>query len=100
LTLKLINQAGQAIQIWDEDYLIEALLDGEPVTYSPEKAVTGYLYITEGGKLSQDIIESGEIWQTNLAFDVDQDASDWILVVKPGSEINETLCEVRISLSP
>lgn len=97
--LELINELGQTVQIWDGDYYIEGQINGEAVLYSPDKAATGYLYINNPVNLSQDRIEPGGLWRTKLAFDVDPLGEDWVLVVKPGSEIGRELCEVRIPLT-
>jgi len=97
--LELINELGQTVQIWDGDYSIEGQIDGEAVLYSPDKAATGYLYIKNPVNLSQDRIKPGGLWRTKLAFDVDPLGEDWVLVVKPGSEIGRELCEVRIPLT-
>ena len=79
--------------------IIEDQIDGEAVLFSPDKAATGYLYIKNPVNLSQDRIEPGGLWRTKLAFDVDPLGEDWVLVVKPGSEIGRELCEVRIPLT-
>ncbi|MFC2054557.1 hypothetical protein ACFLV7_09740 [Chloroflexota bacterium] len=97
--LELIKELGQTVQIWDGDYYIEGQKNGELVLYSPDKAATGYLYIQNPVNLSQDRIEPGGMWRTKLAFDVDPLGEDWVLVVKPGSEIGRELCEVRIPLT-
>ena len=97
--LELINELGQTVQIWDGDYFIEGQIIGEGVLFSPDKAATGYLYIKNPVNLSQDRIEPGGLWRTKLAFDVDPFGEDWVLVVKPGSEIGRELCEVRIPLT-
>jgi hypothetical protein len=97
--LQLINMSDAPMQIWDEDYSVEGLVDGQAKIYSRDKAATGYLYVENPVNLSQDLIEPGEFWRTAVAFDVDEDGKDWILVIKPGSEFNEQICEVRIPLT-
>jgi hypothetical protein len=99
LRLQLANQTDYDFQIWDEDYYVEATLDGRSVVYPPHKAATGYLYIERPTNLYQDVITSGENWHTGLVFDVDPDAKDLVLVVKPGSEFDEQVCEARIPLT-
>jgi len=98
LRLELTNQTRYPIQVWDEDYSIEGDLLGEPIIYSPHKAATGYLYIDTPTNLYQDLIEPGETWRTIVAFDIDPKAEDLTFVFKPGSEFNEEVCEVSISL--
>jgi hypothetical protein len=99
LRLELSNQSTSPVFIWDEDYTMEAQLNGKPVAYRPDVAATGYLYIDSGSNLYQDRIESGQTWRTSLAFDIDRESSQRVLVVRPGSEFNETVCEVRIPVS-
>lgn len=98
IRLELANQTSYPIFIWDQDYFIEADLDGRQVTYSPDKAATGFLYIENSGNLYQGMIEPVPPFKTNLAFDVDPNGKNWVLVVKPGSEFDEQVCEVRIPL--
>ena len=99
LELELQNLAQKPVQIWDQDYIVEGIVDGNPVKYSPHPAATGYLYIDSATNLSQDRIQPGLPWKTRLAFDVAPDGEQWVLVVKPGSKVNSPLCEVRIPLS-
>jgi len=99
LKLELMNETDFPIQIWDEDYFIEGNIEGKQVVYSPHRAATGFLFIENGYNLYQDLLEPGTSWRTSLAFDVDPEGDDWILIVKPGSEYNEQVCEVRIPLT-
>ena len=99
LHLQLVNQSNFPIQIWDQDYFIEAHLRGKTLVYSPHKAATGYLYIENPGSLSQNLIQPGVTSRTSLAFDVDPLATDWVFVFKPGSKFNEQVCEARIPLT-
>lgn len=96
--LELDNISEQKIQIWDEDYSIEATLNNVPVVYLPDKSATGYLFITRGNNLHQDLIKPEVDWKTYLAFDVDPSSQDYVLLVQPGSEIGNTLCDVRIEI--
>jgi hypothetical protein len=98
LRLQVINNTAFPIQIWDEDYFIEGIVDRQPVVYSPHKAATGYLYIDTPTNLYQDLIQPGEKWRTIVAFDVDSKGEDWTFVLKPGSEFNQNVCEARIPL--
>ena len=98
--LQLKNLTTFPIQIWDEDYKIEGLVNGQQVTVKPHKAATGYLYIDSPARLIQDVIEPGVSWKTSLAFDVNPDGGSWVLVVRPGSEYKEQVCELRIPLTP
>ena len=99
LRLQLVNQSNFPIQVWDQDYFIEARLAGQNVVYSPHKAATGYLYIENSGNLSQDLFQPGATARTALAFDVDPHATDWVFVFKPGIKFNEQVCEARIPLT-
>ena len=99
LRLQLVNQTNFPIQVWDQDYSIEARLGGQTQEYSPHKAATGYLYIENSGSLSQDLFQPGSAARTALAFDIDPRATDWVLVFKPGSKFHEQVCEVRIPLT-
>jgi len=96
---QLINESPNPIQIWDQDYFVEGTLNGRPISYSPDKDATGYLYIVNPTNLYQDLIQSKEHWRTALAFDIDPGAEDLTFVIKPGREFNEQVCEVRIPLS-
>jgi hypothetical protein len=98
LRLELLNQSGYPIQIWDDDYSVEGRLFGKDEYYTPDEAATGYLFIEGGGKLYQDRIDPGQVWRTQLAFDVDPQGEDRILVVRPGSKFDEQVCEVRIPI--
>jgi len=99
ILLEMSNITNQPIQIWDGDYTLDATLANNPVSYTPQKAVTGYLFIVRGNNLHQDLIKPGEHWKTYLAFDIDPRSKDWVVVVKPGNEIGNQLCELRIRLS-
>jgi hypothetical protein len=98
LRLELVNETENPVFIWDQDYSIEGVVNGRPVTYAPHKAATGYLYIESPNNLSQGLIQPGEHWRTRLAFDVDPRGQDWVFVVRPGSEFGEQMCEARIPL--
>jgi len=97
--LEMQNLSPQPIQIWDGDYIVEAQVTDKTISYPIQKAATGYLFITRGKYLSQDQIKPGEKWATYLAFDVDPHGTGWTLVVKPGYEINQQICEVQIALT-
>lgn len=97
--LEMRNLTSAPIQIWDGDYLLEGLVNNERVTHSPQRAATGYLFITRGNSLSQDKIQPGQTWKTYLAFDVSPEGSGWELVVTPGKEGGQQLCEIRIRLT-
>ncbi len=100
LKLDLVNTTSQSIQIWDGDYAVESDIDGVIKSVKPHRAATTYLYIQRGGKLMQDQVEPGVTnWETNLAFDVDQQSKNWVLVFKPGFEGGQALCECRINLT-
>jgi hypothetical protein len=97
--IQLVNITDTPIQIWDEDYFVEGVVDGQLHTYSRDKAATGYLYVENPVNLSQGLIGGGEVWRTAVAFDIPEDGKDWMLVVKPGSEFDEQVCELRIPLT-
>jgi hypothetical protein len=97
--LEMQNITEQPIQIWDGDYSLEGIVDNKTQVYTPQKAATGYLFITRGNSLNQDQIKPGITWRTYLAFDVNPTGKDWKLVVKPGYEINQQICEIKIALT-
>ncbi len=99
VSLALKHTGAAPLQIWDQDYSLQALVGGESVEYQPHKAATGYLYINNGGNLIQDLLTPGSTWRINLAFDVDQTSQDWVLIFRPGSEVGQPVCEVRLSLA-
>jgi len=99
LRLQLINETNFPIQVWDQDYYIEARLNDQILVYSPHKAATGYLYIEFPNNFSQDLFQPGTTGRTAIAFDVDPRASDWVFVFKPGSKFQEQACEARIPLT-
>jgi len=99
LDLEIINKLNQSVQIWDEDYFLGASTQDGDVVYSPDKAATGYLYIENPVNLSQDRIDPGGSWSTTLAFDVDPEAENLELIIKPGAEPGLQICEARFSLS-
>ena len=99
LFLEMTNRSNQTVQVWDEDYFIEGSRDGKLLTYSPQKAATGYLFIVRGGNLYQDELKPGESWKTYLSFDVDPLGQDWMIVIKPGNEVGQKVCEVKIRLT-
>jgi hypothetical protein len=98
LRLELVNQTDHPIFIWSQDYSVEGVVNGRQFVYSPHAAATGYLYIESPNKLSQGLIQPGEIWRTRLAFDVDPRGEEWVFFVRPGSEFGEQMCEARIPL--
>ncbi len=99
LSLGLKHTGDTPVQIWDQDYSLEANVNGEIVQYQPHKAATGYLYITNGGNLVQDVFDPGEGWRVNLAFDIPENSQDWVLVFRPGAEDGQPACEARINLA-
>lgn len=99
IKLQLKNLTDFPIQIWDQDYFVEGDVNGKITYYGPDKAATGYLYIESSSNLSQDLIQPGENWRTSLAFDVDPGGRNWDLVVVPGREFEQQVCEVRIPLT-
>jgi hypothetical protein len=99
LSLQLLNESNFPIQIWDGDYWVEGVLDGELVQYPIHKAATGYLYIDGAQNLYQDLLQPARNWRTSLAFDVDPQVEDLVFAFRPGSEFGEQVCEVRIPLS-
>lgn len=101
IKLDLVNTIDQSIQIWDGDYSVESDIDGEIHSVKPHRAATTYLYIQHGGKLLQDQVDPGVTnWETNLAFDVDPQSQNWVLVFKPGFEGGQALCEIHFNLTP
>lgn len=98
VSLELENRGTTPLQIYDQDYYLEGILNGNAVVYQPDKAATGYLYIQNAGNLYQDLIMPGVRWRTNLAFDIAPQVSNLTLVVKPGAKFQHQACEVRISL--
>lgn len=98
LRLELVNQSDFPIQIWDGDYFLQGEVNGKTVTYAPHAAATGYLYIDQPANLYQDLIQPGETWRTALAFDVPPEGQGWTLILRPGSEFNEQVCQVSIPL--
>jgi hypothetical protein len=99
LDLEISNRIHQPIQIWDEDYSLEGFSREEKITFKPDKAASGYLYIENPVNLNQDLIKPGGLWRTKLAFDINPEGSDWTLVVKPGDEIGQPICTAKISIS-
>lgn len=98
--LELRNLTDAPIQVWDGDYVLEGMVAGEKTRLLPQRAATGYLFITRGNNLSQDKIQPGQTWKTYLAFDVPPEGNQWELVVAPGKEGGQPLCEIRIRLTP
>lgn len=98
LSLEMHNNGSLPQFIYDQDYFVEGYLEDKLVIYQPDKAATGYLYIQKAGNLYQDLLLPGASFRTHLAFDIHPDASDLVLVVRPGAEFQHQSCEVRISL--
>ena len=96
--LQLENLSQNPVQIWDDDYRIEGFIGGTLVNYPIQKAATGYLFIQDPKNLWQDLLLTSQPWETILAFDVDPRGERWELVLTPGSEVNEQICELRIPL--
>ncbi len=97
-SLELENTTSEPLIIYDLDYFLEGYLNGKALVYQPDKAASGYLYIQNSGNLYQDWVQPGTRWRTNLAFDINPQASDLVLVLRPGAEFQHQVCEVRISL--
>jgi hypothetical protein len=95
---ELVNQTNFPIHIWDQDYFLQGQVNGKDVTFAPHTAATGYLYIERPSNLYQDLIQPGETWRTSLAFDVPLEGQQWRLIIRPGSEFNEQVCEVSLPL--
>lgn len=101
LILELVNTTDQSIQIWDGDYSIESDINEKKSSVQPHRAATTYLYIQKGGKLMQDQVDPGVTnWETHLAFDVDPQSQNRVLVFKPGFEGGQALCEIHFNLTP
>jgi hypothetical protein len=100
VTLQLVNITTQPVQIWMNDYLVEGVLDGRTITFSLDQDATIGLYSDYGLSLYQELINPSLTWKTMLAFDVNPDGIDWVLILKPGSSIsNHQVCEVRLPLT-
>lgn len=99
ITLELVNLTDQAVQIWDGDYFLEGQVNGKAELLTPRADATGYLYNVQHGNWYQDQIAPGKPWHTMLAFDVDPAGGDWYLVIKPGYELGEALCEARLRIA-
>lgn len=99
LRLELVNQSLFPIQIWDQDYFLQGEVNGQSVTYAPHVAATGYLYIERPARLYQDLIQPGETWRTALAFDIPPQGRQWSLILRPGSEFDQQVCEVSLPLN-
>ncbi len=93
IDLEITNQASFPVYIFDEDYALIGTVNDREVTLNLDKAATGYLYIDGGSNLYQDVIQPGETWKTQLAFDIPNADGPWYLVLRPGSELNEPVCQ-------
>jgi hypothetical protein len=100
LNVQVTNLTTFPLQIWDGDYFVTGSVNGRPVTLSPHKAATGYLYVDSPHNLIQDVIPAGAKFNIALAFDVDPNGAAWDFIFKPGFEYHEQVCEVRIPLTP
>jgi len=98
LKLHLENLSNFTIQILDGDYQLQGNIGSRQVTYSPHRAATGQLYLDNSTNLYQDVILPGESWTTSLAFDIAPEGKDHVLVVSPGNEMGQQVCQVRISV--
>jgi len=96
-----INNLGKApIQVWDDDFRLESSPGGEVLSVGIDKAATGYLYLEGGFDLWQMLVLPGQAWKPRLAFDIPaRDRVSWELVVRPGLEFQQVMCEVRIPLA-
>ncbi len=99
LRLELKNDGPLPVMIWDGDYALESTVGQVQTVVPANPAATGYLYLESPGRLYQDLVQPGETWRTALAFDIDPNSQDWRLVLRPGSEFNQPVCEVRIPLT-
>lgn len=97
--LQLKNLTSFPIQIWDGDYSVEGRVDNRPLLRGLHKAATGYLFINKQLNLVQDAIAPGATFSVALAFDVPTNGIAWNLVLRPGFEYKEQVCEVRIPLT-
>lgn len=93
VTLEVSNQSAFPLYIMDGDYALNGKVNDGEVTLYLDKAATGYLYIDGGSNLYQDVIQPGETWKTQLAFDVPTIEAPWYLVFRPGSELQEQVCQ-------
>jgi hypothetical protein len=98
LRLELENQSPFPVQVWDQDYTLQGRVGGRQVIYQPHAAATGYLYIDRPSNLIQGLIQPGETWRTSLAFDIDPGGEAWELVVRPGSEFSQQVCQASLPL--
>lgn len=96
-----ISSLGRApLQVWDDDFRLESAQGGEVRSLGIDKAATGYLYVEGGFDLWQMLLQPGQTWKPRLAFDIPMgDEASWELVVRPGLEFKQPVCEVRIPLS-
>jgi len=99
LRLEVRNDGTFPVQIWDGDYALESMVGQTKTVVPANPAATGYLYLDSPGRLYQDLVQPGETWRTALAFDIDPNSRGWLLVLRPGSEFNQQVCEVRIPLT-
>ncbi len=62
LQVRIKNLSDFPIMIWDQDYYLETKLREGGVTYSPDPAATGYLYMDRAGDLIQGVAQPGSEW--------------------------------------
>lgn len=100
LQLEIVNLGKEPIQVWDDDFRLESRQAGEVISLGIDKAATGYLYVEGGSDLWQQFVLPGQAWKPRLAFDIPTDGvAVWELVIRPGLELNQPICEIRIPLS-
>lgn len=99
LRVELANLSRAPLQIWDGDYFLAGILFGQPVSYPLHRAATIYLYVDDPMQLWQENLQAGEAISTQLAFDIPSQGESWELVVRPGYEFDEPLCEARLPLA-
>lgn len=96
--LQLKNLSPAPFQIWDDDYRLQGYIGDQPMSYPIHKAATSYLFNQQPNNLWQDLLFPAQDWETRLAFDVDPRLEGRELVISPGAEVSEPLCELRIML--
>ncbi len=98
LRLEVQNTGLEAVQIWAGDYALESLVGQNKFVVPLHRPATGYLYLESPARLAQDLVQPGETWRTSLAFDINPASQGRVLILRPGSQFNQPVCQVSIPL--
>ncbi|MGD0612035.1 MAG: hypothetical protein ABSB41_11010 [Anaerolineales bacterium] len=97
--LQLVNITTESVDIYQNDYFVEGTVNSQTLTFSVNPYILNGLFNMGESGNPQGTINPSLSETLLLAFDVNPNGKNWVLVVKPGISIDSQICEVDIPLT-